>query len=535
MIKIHKNDSIVDVIIKIKHNNDKDVILEFPFWHPILHNYTSLKILKNKAWKKDLVIITSDKTAKKIWKSLGIKYSIANNPDVIEYNYSFFEYFIYTFKNYFIELKDLFLGRNDDGIIGKYSKKYDGKIWYFITAFFLSLLLLIFIFYFAVNKTYIYITPKIEVKYKAKNFIFTEMWEDDSVFADNIIKLKKIEKIISITDKFWTSWISSGSITNSRWKVTLSNYTDDKIDLVENTRLQTASWIVFLIEWSVSIPKTETWSWWEVIPWKIDVYAVSRNHDVDGKITWSRWNIEAWVSMILPWLDKENQVKIYAVSASKFEWSNDNYKKVITDNDIENAKILLKWKLEKEALEAVNQEIKKNNEINNVQYEILWTNDVIKFLDFEVYWADNYLEWQEMESFELSWTIKILTYTYNKNLVITKMRTTINNSILSNIEEILEINSSSLRIANVLSTQENPLSITATIQIEVSIIHNFLSQSNTHSDRLKVIIAWLPKDEAEKILLNNERVSNVKIEIKPFFINNISKINDNIIFKIVNK
>jgi hypothetical protein len=50
-----------------------------------------------------------------------------------------------------------------------------------------------------------------------------------------------------------------------------------------------------------------------------------------------------------------------------------------------------------------------------------------------------------------------------------------------------------------------------------------------------VIIAWLPKDEAEKILLNNERVSNVKIEIKPFFINNISKINDNIIFKIVNK
>ncbi|MDR3150135.1 MAG: hypothetical protein LBU14_00395 [Candidatus Peribacteria bacterium] len=69
------------------------------------------------------------------------------------------------------------------------------------------------------------------------------------------------------------------------------------------------------------------------------------------------------------------------------------------------------------------------------------------------------------------------------------MRTTINNSILSNIEEILEINSSSLRIANVLSTQENPLSITATIQIEVSIIHNFLSQSNTHSDRLKVIIA----------------------------------------------
>jgi hypothetical protein len=31
------------------------------------------------------------------------------------------------------------------------------------------------------------------------------------------------------------------------------------------------------------------------------------------------------------------------------------------------------------------------------------------------------------------------------------------------------------------------------------------------------------------------RISNVKIEIKPFFINNVSKINDNIILKVVGK
>jgi hypothetical protein len=31
MIKIHKNDSIVDIIIKIKDNNEKDIVLEFPF------------------------------------------------------------------------------------------------------------------------------------------------------------------------------------------------------------------------------------------------------------------------------------------------------------------------------------------------------------------------------------------------------------------------------------------------------------------------------------------------------------------------
>jgi hypothetical protein len=66
-------------------------------------------------------------------------------------------------------------------------------------------------------------------------------------------------------------------------------------------------------------------------------------------------------------------------------------------------------------------------------------------------------------------------------------------------------------------------------------IHNFLSKSNTYVDRLKTVVAGLPKEEAEKILLNNERISNVKIEIKPFFINNISKINDNIILKVEGK
>ncbi|MDR2411822.1 MAG: hypothetical protein LBD88_04620 [Candidatus Peribacteria bacterium] len=67
------------------------------------------------------------------------------------------------------------------------------------------------------------------------------------------------------------------------------------------------------------------------------------------------------------------------------------------------------------------------------------------------------------------------------------------------------------------------------------IIHNFLSKSNTYVDRLKTIVAGLPKEEAEKILLNNERISNVKIETKPFFINNVSKIDDNIILKVEGK
>lgn len=533
MIKIHKNDSIVDIIIKIKNNTEKELIIEFPFGHPVLHNYTSLKIIKTKAAKRELIIITNDKTAKKIWKPLWIKYSLTDNPDLIEYNYSFFEYFLYIIKNYFREIKDIFLQKDQDSVIIKYNKKYwSGWIWYFLSFIFFSLFLLIFIFYFAVNKTYIYISPEIEVKTKAKNFIFTEMKEDEFVMDENSIKLKKIEKTISINEKFWTSWISDKTITTSRWKITLFNHFWDKIDLIANTRVETSSWVTFLIEWSVTIPaSTVSWTW-NIIPWKIDVYAKSRSHDREWKISWIKANINSWTRLNLPWLKKDND-KVYAISISDFKWATDKYTKILTNEDIENSKQLIRWKIENEALKQIKNDIIESNKINNVEFEILWIDEIIKFSNFEIFWIENLKPWKEIDNFELGANINISTYSYNKQLLLNKMRNDIENNILNDVEEILEINWNSLRIANILWTENYPYSIKATAQVEVLFIHNFLSKTNSYVERLKTIVAWMDKEEAEKILLNNSKISNVKIETKPFFIDNISKITDNIIFKVV--
>ncbi|MDD2907583.1 MAG: hypothetical protein PHH98_02985 [Candidatus Gracilibacteria bacterium] len=532
MIKVHKNDSIVDIIIKIKNNNEKELIIEFPFGHAVLHNYTSLKIIKTKAAKRELIIITNDKTAKKIGKNLGIKYSITDNPDLIEHNYTFFEYFLYTFKSYFREIKDVFLQRNHDSVLGKYNKKYgNGKIGFFISFIFISLFLLLFIFYFAVNKTYIYITPEIEVKTKAKNFVFTEMKDDEFVLDENTIKLKKIQKIVSLTDKFGSSGISEKTVSNSRGKVTLYNYFGDQIDLIANTRIETMSGVTFLLEGSVSVPASSISGSGQVIPGKIDAYAVSRNHDSEGKISGLRANIPNGTKLELPGL-KTDKDKLSAIAISDFKGANDNYTKVITKEDIENAKLLLRGKIEAEALKQLKDEITETNKTNNVEFEILGIDNVIKYSDFEIFGIENLKVGDEVEAFELGGTIKISTYSYNKDLLISKMRNDIKNSILSDVEEILEINSNSLRIVNILWTENNPYSIKATAQVEVSFIHNFLSKSNNYIDRLKSVVAGLDKDEAIKILLNNSKISNAKIDTKPFFIKNVSKIQDNIIFKV---
>lgn len=531
MIKIHKNDSIVDIIIKIKNNTEKELIIEFPFWHPVLHNYTSLKIIKTKAGKRELIIITNDKTAKKIWKTLWIKYSLTDNPDLVEYNYSFLEYFLYIFKSYFREIKDIFLKKDEDSIIKKYKRYSNWGIWYFISFIFISIFLLIFIFYFAVNKTYITIMPEIEVKNKAKNFVFTEMKDDEFIIDENTIKLRKIEKIVSINEKFGTSWISEKTITTSRGKITLYNHFWDKIDLIANTRVETSSWVTFLIEWSVSIPPSSV-SWtWEVIPWKIDAFVISRVHDNQWKITWIKANIKSWTPLILPWLKKDKE-KVYAVAISDFKWANDDYTKILTKEDIENAKLLLKWKAESESIKQLKNEIIESNKINNVEFEILWIENIIKYSGFEVFWLENLKVWEEIDSFELWANIKISTYSYNKELLLNKMRNEIKNTMLINIEEILEVNWNSLRIANIISTENNPYSIKATAQVEVLFIHNFLSKNNAYVDSLKSIVVWMDKNEAEKILINNRKISNVKIDNKPFFIKKVSKIKDNIVLKV---
>ncbi|NCO31316.1 hypothetical protein GW891_00325 [bacterium] len=69
------------------------------------------------------------------------------------------------------------------------------------------------------------------------------------------------------------------------------------------------------------------------------------------------------------------------------------------------------------------------------------------------------------------------------------MRNDIKDNILKDIEEILQINSNSLRITNIIWTENNPYSLKATAQVEVLFIHNFLSKSNNYVDKLKSVVS----------------------------------------------
>jgi len=535
MIKIHKKDSIIDIIIKIKNSKEKEIILDIPFTHPILHNSTSLKILKNKSWKKELIIITNDKTCQNILINLWIKFTQNDDDNILEYNYSFWEYTKYLIKYYLLEFTRFISGKTYN-IKSEYKQKYktnNSNIWIFMVLVILSLCLLIFIFYFAVNKTYIEITPEISIKTKWKNFIFRE-FEKDEISKSNIIKLNKVSKLVIFSNTYWTSWIDNSKVKKSNWKVRFYNYLSEKIELLWNTRLQTEDWILFATKTPVNIPKASVGSNWEVIPWTQIIEVDSLLRDINWKIAWNKANIKRNTLLEIPWL-KNYKDKIYAKTYSKISWANNTIIKQLTKKDIESAKASLESNLKQKAADELKKEVEESNKINNLNYKILWVDDIIKYSNFNITWLEKLEIWQNIDNFELSWTIEVTSYTYNTKKLLSELSTTIKLSILENVEKLLFLNEKSLRISNIISKEIDPLEIKATVWIEAFYIHNFSWDKNKYIEKIKNNINWLTKDQASKLLLNNSKISDVDINIRPFFIKKISKINDNIIIKILDK
>jgi hypothetical protein len=553
MIKVSNKDSIIDIIKKIESSKKNEIVLEFPIWNSILHNHTSLKILKNKVKNKNLVIVTNDVSAKKIWKNLWIKFSIIKddkiikNIDLLKYNYTFNEYLIFLIKSYGREFSNFFSKKKEDSFINskynkilkyKYTKNEKSRIWFFISWLIISILLLVFIFYFAVNKTYISITPEITIKTRAKNLIFRE-WESSQILENkNEIKLTKISKLVYLTNTFWTSWIHEDLSLRAKWEIIIYNHLNEDLTLVKGTRVETKEWIVYTTQEKVFIPPATTNlsciddSCEKRIPWEANIAVISKLHDNKWAIVWKKWNIKSWTIMHFPWLGSKLKDQIYAKTKQDFEWWTNEYEKTVGDNDIINAKKILEEKLKSKALKELKKQIQEDNKINNITYEILWIDKIIEYSDLQITWDEHIKVWDKKEKIFLSWTIKITTYLYNKELVINKLKSTIRENVLTDIENINFINDDSLRVSNVISRTQDPLIIKITAEIEVFYSHNFLSKTSNYVEKLKNTISWINKSDALKILINNTKISDVTIETRPFFIKKISKIPKNIIFKI---
>ncbi len=546
MIKVLQSDTIIDVVNKINNSEDKELLIEFPFWHSILNNYMSLKILKNKAWEKRITILTHDISSKKIGAPLWINYSLVKDSEfhkeknlkqeLLKHNFTFFEYFIFAIKKYISRFVQ-FLGKKTWINTLKYYNPYNRvrKSWVLFLLFWLmtSIWMLVFIFYFAVSKTFIEIIPEISVKTKAINIIYEETAGELSMISNELkVPIKKISQSVTLDYTHKTTGIDYDATGRAIWEVIFINELKEEQVFRPSTRLLNKDGLIFETQDWVRIPGRTLNGSWETVLWTTTAKVIARIYDNDGQFIGSKWNLKEENLFTFPWL-RFSQDKIYAKSVGEFTGWEDNIAYIVSDNDEKNAKQILEEMLEKQAMSTLKAKIEEDNKIFWVKYEILPIKDVLKYKNFSIKTIPKEIKpWEKIETFTLQGEITLETYVYNKTSVLNLMRNVINDSLLSWTDKLIMIDENSLRMTVILDKINNPLTIKSTTEVDIGLSYDFDNNANNYNQRLKALILWLNNDEAKNILLNEWKISNINIKNTPFFIKRVSSNVDNIIMKI---
>lgn len=545
MIQIKLEDTIIDIIQKIESQELWDIILSIPVWHPVLYNYISLKILKNKVWnKRRCVIVCSDRLAKKIGQSIGIEYSLIkrtdfiksqNTEDLMHHNFTWKEYIWYEIKHYKDEIKTYFKNNKKAHIFKNSHRQLQEYIplnALFIILF-LSTVLFIFIYYTVVNKSFIYIKPEFKVQKQIHNFVLSEKKSNSLLWSTNSIELKKIQEIFTLEQVFQANDIEFKSANLSHWMVKIYNKTWEPISLKPKTRLQTQDGIIYEIWDWVKIPAGIIDNFWSIEAWSKDIQVQAKSVDNEWNIIGSRGNKKMWESLIFPWLTQEMQTEVYAEIIEDMTWWNEAYTKRVSEIDISNAKKFLEDKLKQEALKKL-----KKTWISDIDVTPWYSPEIVTLPGTIIYspvqftLRDSVKPGDIRNDFSLIWTIEITGYTYNKETVMQTLRNIIQEKKLDKQEIIEQIDENSLRTSEILYKNTNPFEIKTSFEIEYIVKQDFWSQDNIYVNGLTEKIRGIDVSEAEKILLNDPQISSVRIKNRPFFSKNITRVWKNIYFEV---
>lgn len=194
-------------------------------------------------------------------------------------------------------------------------------------------------------------------------------------------------------------------------------------------------------------------------------------------------------------------------------------------------KEILTEKLKSKALEELKDTIKKTNTENGENYDILPINDNIIYTVENLLLSHGAKIGDKMDEVTISGSVKISTYTYDRNATLFYLKTILNESLLFGTEKLIRVNDESLRITNVISKNINPqFSLKGTTELDATISYNFEDVSNNLTKKLKNLIVNTSPKEATSLLLNDNNIASVKISFSPFWLTRVSSNPDNIEF-----
>lgn len=532
---IDKYDSLIQIFEKISAAESNEIQIEVED-NIHLTNYLNLKLLLHRFPMKRFSFITNNTELKRLGEPLGIRFFQKSNDiefekeyvknHILRHNFTALEYTRYEINKIFSRF--VFLFKKKTHIYKNKKRGQDSQLFFLIIGLTISLSLLVFIFYFAVSKTYVTISPELDVKTISRNMIFTQK-EASVLDSKNTVNVRPINLEIPMEYTFNVTAIDEMSTQNAQGTVDIYNELSQEQIFRPATRFITEDGLVFKTDDWLKIPPTKVSSGVTVMG-KVTTTLIADAYDTNGGIIGVRGNIPEGATLTIPGL-KFNRDKIYARTISPFIGGINPKIHVLTDKEVASFKEILIEKLKSKALETLKLNIKKNNGENGENYDILPINENIIYTLGDI----NLMKWAKIgdknEEVTLSGKVKISTYVYDRNATLFYLKTILNESLLFGTEKLIGVNDDSLRITNIISKNTSSLfSMKATTELDSTISYNFEDVSNNLTKKLKNLIVNTSVKEATSLLLNDNNIASVKIAFSPFWLTQVSSNPDNIEF-----
>lgn len=529
---------IVEVFTRIDALEEAVITLEIS--EPgVFHSSFGLKLLIDRFPQKKFQIVSSDPSLKRLAERIGIRvYPKAESIEfeqeyskihVLRHNFTSLEYLWYEVKKFFSKLKYQAAKKKTPNL--RYSQGWivETNLVLLISGLILSVSLLAFIFYFAVSKTYVYITPDFAVKTVSQNLLYTENEAESVLDTRPIIAVERMEKNVQIDEIFNISTYDTESVRAAKGEVEVYNELPNEQVFRPNTRFVTPEGLLFRSQEWIKVPPTTT-AGEEVSIGKVKTILIADGYDTAGELIGEKGNIVEGTILDIPGL-KFNRDKIYAKALTNFVGGQNPTLKIVTQDELTRSQAIMADKVRRHALEELKADIAKKNAVSGKNLEVLDVPETIKYGEPKIEILDGVKVGDRRSEIHMKASITIVSYVYNKDTALSYLRALMNERLLYGTERLHEILPESLKITTLLNRVDSPkFVLRGTTELSATISYNFEDDANAQTKRLKNLIAGQSLEQALSVLQSDKSIANAKIRLSPFWLASVSSNIDNIKF-----
>ncbi len=314
-------------------------------------------VLSRKFPRDRFILRVKSEKIVELTRSLGLQAEVAGiraeferaytGQNIATHNMSMMEYFLYEVRRGWLWLKFVIFERKKDEPKLLHYKKNNFQMALIVAGLILSVVLLLFIFHFAISKTIVTISPQVSVRPVSANIVYRLEGATGSILeTKNVLRLKKLEMPVELSQKFSVTSIDAESSRNAHGTVTIYNELTTQQELRPSTRFVTDDGVVFRTKDWVRVPATRSLNGITEMG-VVEAEVVADVNDESGKLIGQRGNIAAGTNLIIPGL-KFNRDKVYAKAKDNFSGGEKPSVHVLTEDELKSFQNTLSEKLQKE-------------------------------------------------------------------------------------------------------------------------------------------------------------------------------------------